>query len=132
MGGIPPLHIFLRTPHLSTMQMAPIGSPSASSLKNTPLHWKMEPSSEKWFIGKNIRISKIAINTCVSLFYLLFGSPKTNFGPLLRGQPHPMLITVFLSIFDLRVTRSFVKSPFLGAPSHAPPCIDSSIHPPNF
>ena len=55
----------------------------------------------------------------ISMFYffrLLFGCAMANSVPLFRGQPHSsMLITVWLSIFYLKITESYLMSPFLGA-----------------
>ena len=39
---------------------------------------------------------------------------------------HLMLITVFLSIFDPKISRRFIPSPSLGAPNSSP-CIASSM-----
>ena len=51
----------------------------------------------------------------------------TNFEPLSRGQSHlPDVNTAFSSIFNLRVTRSLIKSPFLGEHLTLQPCIDSN------
>ena len=46
---------------------------------------------------------------------LLFGYPKANFGPLLRGQPHlTILINAFLAIFEGHLApcnESLLRSP---------------------
>ena len=46
-------------------------------------------------------------------FCLVFGCFLTNVGSLSREQPHPILITTFISIFDSKVIGSLVRWLFL-------------------
>ena len=85
----------------------PWGTPPTLNI-SSHLHWNMNPL-----------ITKSAINVFLSLFYLLIGSSKVNFRPLLRGQSHSTGV-------KSKVTRSLVTSPFLGAALYSP-YIDSSL-----
>ena len=90
---------------------------------------KVAPTVDNYEIHKRLYcIVSIAKTTVKNIFYLLFGCPLVNFGPLSRGQLYSTNVNhCILYIFDLNVTRSIIFEALIQAmtfPSSANVALD--------
>ena len=89
---------------------APMGSPPPP-LKIEPPHLSLKNGAPFWEVNlrKKVLILKTVIKSHVWIFICYLAAPWQPLGHYQGGQPHSMLITAFLSIFDPRVT-SYIRS----------------------
>ena len=87
---------------------------------------KLRPPFWKWFQGKDSKYWKLLLIP-VSHFYLLFSCPTANFVGNYWGENliHQIIITVFLSVFKLKVAH-LLWVPSRELPPMLSPCIDSA------